>query len=349
MAYEMWGLTCFFNPCGWRSRRENFEIFRKALQVPLVVVEWSQTGTFELEEGSDLKVVHVDGGSTLWQKERLLNLGIQAIPDGCTHVAIVDSDLVFEHGDWPEQVVSALGNNTIIQPFSQVCHLPPEIRSDDFLIQPNEPAYLSRCEGLGYALSVEPNQDYFLAQLIGNQAERFKVILKTDSLSKNSREAEDINAFSTFPIATPGLAWCCSRDTLRAIGSIPDRFIAGGGDLFLMLGLLGRGKNLLDACKAAGLSYVDHHAYRQFCDTEIQHTLGALPQRVFHLHHGSLSNRRYDARHAALQRLNINLDEDLKVEKSGLLGLQGDNQLILEQHMRHYFQERKDDDDYKTA
>ena len=37
----------------------------------------------------------------MWQKERLLNLAVAALPPGCTKVAGLDSDLVFRPRDWP--------------------------------------------------------------------------------------------------------------------------------------------------------------------------------------------------------------------------------------------------------
>ncbi len=72
------------------------------------MVEWSPSGQFELEPGIGLKVLQISGGSILWQKERLLNIGIKALPEECTHVTLMDADLIFEDADWPEKAISAL-------------------------------------------------------------------------------------------------------------------------------------------------------------------------------------------------------------------------------------------------
>lgn len=343
----MWGLTCYFNPLGWKSRRQIFETFRRSLRIPLVVVEWSPSGQFEIKPGNDLKVLQISGGSILWQKERLLNIGIKALPEECTHVTFMDADLIFEDASWPEQAISALKTYRTIQPFSEVCHLPSTIQSDGFLSESEEPPYTSRCIGLGHALSRVADQKELLNQIISNQCLRFQDLLEQGESSEQSSRREDENAFKELPIPTPGLAWSCLRKTLDQLGGIPDRFIGGGGDLFLMLGLLGRGDDLVAGCNAAGLTYVNHVAYRKFCGSQTQREkpMGSLPQRVFHLHHGSLSNRHYDARHVALQYLKIDLDAHLGFDSSGLLCFLGPGKELMERHLHRYFMERMDDDD----
>ncbi|WP_143593672.1 hypothetical protein [Synechococcus sp. 1G10] len=343
----MWGLTCYFNPLGWKSRRRIFETFQRSLRIPLFVVEWSPSGQFEIEPGNGLKVLQISGGSILWQKERLLNIGIKALPEGCTHVTLMDADLIFEDADWHEQAVSALKTHRLVQPFSEVCHLPSTIDSGEFIGVSEEPAYTSRCISLGKAMSVGAGEKEILDQIISNQCLRFKALLQQGESGERYSMCEDVNAFRELSIPTPGLALSCHRETLDQLGGMPDRFIGGGGDLFLLFGLLGRGHDLAAGCCRAGLTYVNHFAYRKFCDSQIQRgqSLGFLRQRVFHLHHGSLSNRHYDGRHVALQRMRIDLDKHLGLSSSGLLRFRGPSKEPLERHMNHYFMERMDDDE----
>ena len=56
----------------------------------------------------------------LWQKERLLNLALAALPDRCDAVAWLDCDVVFEDDDWPARAVEALQRFPLIQPFQTV-------------------------------------------------------------------------------------------------------------------------------------------------------------------------------------------------------------------------------------
>ena len=36
---DLWAITAYFNPFGYRRRRENYGLFRKNLEVPLLTVE----------------------------------------------------------------------------------------------------------------------------------------------------------------------------------------------------------------------------------------------------------------------------------------------------------------------
>jgi hypothetical protein len=48
---EIWAITTFFNPAGYRQRYQNFRIFREHLSVPLVAVELGYGNDFELKDG----------------------------------------------------------------------------------------------------------------------------------------------------------------------------------------------------------------------------------------------------------------------------------------------------------
>lgn len=45
---DVWAITSFYNPIGYRRRRENFDHFRRRLNVPLVAVELGFGEKFEL-------------------------------------------------------------------------------------------------------------------------------------------------------------------------------------------------------------------------------------------------------------------------------------------------------------
>lgn len=343
----LWALTCYFNPLGWQSRRRLFSTFQSALKIPLLVVEWSPSARFELESTADMQVLHVGGGSLLWQKERLLNLGLKQLPDTCSHVVALDADLLLEDEDWHEQLLTVLKSHDVVQPFQRVCHLPPGC-DDPGLIAPGtqDVVYTSTCEGLGGAMAHAEDPDAVIDRVIRNQCLRFEALLATSRPSQQDRQREDRNAFVNLAIPTPGLGWACRRETLEAIGPIPDRFIGGGGDLFWLLGLLGRGQDFISACHQVGLTYVRHHHYQLFCERIGARglSLGCLRQRAFHLHHGSLSKRRYDGRHVALQQLGVNLDADLSTHPSGTLQFQGADAARFEMHLRQYFLEREEDE-----
>jgi hypothetical protein len=97
---NLWAVTSYFNPVGYRRRRENFRVFREQLTLPLVAVELSFNGCFELQPEDAEILIQIHGRDVMWQKERLLNVAVQSLPAACTQVAIVDCDVVFVRPDW---------------------------------------------------------------------------------------------------------------------------------------------------------------------------------------------------------------------------------------------------------
>lgn len=95
-------IATFFNPAGYRTKRVNYDRFRAPLDdagLRLVVVECGfGDATFDLPAGEG--VFHVRGRDVMWQKERLLNLALARLPAGCTKVAWLDADLLFENPGW---------------------------------------------------------------------------------------------------------------------------------------------------------------------------------------------------------------------------------------------------------
>ena len=92
---KLWAITCYFNPMRYRRRLANFRIFRECLQVPLVVVELTFGSEFELQAQDAEILIQLRCGAILWQKERLLNLALKALPNGCNKVAWLDCDIMF--------------------------------------------------------------------------------------------------------------------------------------------------------------------------------------------------------------------------------------------------------------
>ena len=114
-------VTCLFNPCGYRRLVENHRTFAAALArqgVPLTTVELSFDGRFEVPDSVRLfgdPAVH-----TLWQKERLLNVGIESLPPEVDKVAWVDADLLFLNPDWAADTERILDDVPVCQLFERV-------------------------------------------------------------------------------------------------------------------------------------------------------------------------------------------------------------------------------------
>jgi hypothetical protein len=103
-------------------------MFRANLGVPLVTVELSFNDRFELTDQDADILIQLRGGALLWQKERLLNLGLKAVPSNATKIAWFDCDVILKRSDWVEEAKSQLKEFRVIQLFSEAVH----VNSEDY-------------------------------------------------------------------------------------------------------------------------------------------------------------------------------------------------------------------------
>src|ERR1700722_3497864 len=125
-GWGMWAITTYFNPMKYARRAKNYRAFRANLSVPLVAVELTFDGVFELRDDDADIVVRLNGGAVLWQKERLLNVALRALPSEVTEVAWIDCDVLFAQPDWALEAEKALQRAPIVQLFSQLYDLEPD-------------------------------------------------------------------------------------------------------------------------------------------------------------------------------------------------------------------------------
>lgn len=123
---SFWAVTSYFNPVGYRRRLENYRIFRRALALPLLAVELSQDGRFELTDRDADIMLRYTASDLIWQKERLINLAIPQLPPECDLVAWIDCDVVYDDDGWVREALDGFESLDTIQLYSEVCHLPPD-------------------------------------------------------------------------------------------------------------------------------------------------------------------------------------------------------------------------------
>lgn len=120
---KLWAITCLFNPAGFRTRTDNYRIFRKQFRLPLLTVELAFEDEFELAEGDAEILIQRRGGARLWQKERLLNIALEHLPDDCDAVVAVDADVLIADPGWGDKICGLLERYPVAQPFARVHHL----------------------------------------------------------------------------------------------------------------------------------------------------------------------------------------------------------------------------------
>lgn len=109
-------ITSFYNPCNYINIRYNYLEFKKHIKKygTLFPIELSLGKKFFI---NDENVIQIQGSekNILWQKEALLNIALDNLPEEYTDVAWIDCDVIFENPYWVELLFEALNNYKIIQ------------------------------------------------------------------------------------------------------------------------------------------------------------------------------------------------------------------------------------------
>lgn len=316
-----WALTTYFNPAGWSARRRNYRAFRRHLELPLLTVELAPPGRHELAAGDAELLVRPRRGDVMWQKERLLNVGLAALPRHVTHVAWLDCDLIFERADWWRDVLAALERDAVVQTFERIVHLDPR-ESPDRLAAHGEPEFRPHFD-----------REFAVAFLLGG--DRRPAILARRLVGRH-RSAGGA-------AAAKGVAWAARRDLIESLGLF-DAAIVGGGDSGIVSGFLGDGANYLRGLpesrqRTIGQGYAPW-AERAFAATRGR--VGSIGGRVFHLWHGDLEDRGYDERHRILEEHAFDPQRDLRRDADGAW-LWASAKPELHRRVADYFLSRRED------
>lgn len=305
----LWGITSYFNPIGYKHRVENYRHFRKRLTVPLVTVELSFDGAFELQPGDADVLIQLRGGDVMWQKERLLNLALTRLPDHCDKVAWLDCDVIFESNDWVSQADRALDDFPLLHLYQERHDLPREVGPDQL------PGWTSPSPAISmvHRMTVEG-------------------VAPAEMLLSHPRQDRR---------SANGLAWASPRAVLERHGFY-DACILGSGDRAVFCAGLGT----FDYCTRGLLMNARQAAHylawaRPYFAT-VRGRVGYIPGRAFHLWHGEVWDRQYGARDRALQAFDFDPFGDIELDGSGGWRWASDKP-ALHAYLRRYFESRNED------
>ncbi len=306
---EFWALTSYFNPVGYRSRRDNYRLFRERLNLPLVTVELGYAGGFELGLDDADILVQIQGGSTLWQKERLLNLAIARLPAACRFVAWIDCDVLFGSDGWIDQSVRLLERQPLAQPFDRLVHLRR-------------------------------------GELPETAAPADQRSLRTSFASRWRDQSLPDDVFrrpeGTFECrCTCGMAWVARRELLDRHG-LYDAMVLGLGDKHIAAAATGGAEHAI-ACTEMSPQHGEH--YRRWAEPfwqDIRGEVGCIEGQLYHLWHGDLENRRYLQRYQGFRAYDFDPALDLAGDPTGAWrwGRERDG---MHRHVADYFRWRRED------
>ena len=280
----LWAITCYFNPVGFKRRIANYRLFRQRLAAPLVTVELSFDGTFQLRHDDADILVQLHGHDVMWQKERLLNLALKCLPDGCDKVAWLDCDVIFGSDDWVARAEHALDEFSLLHLYQERHDLPQEARSGELESWTTPSPAISMIHRMA-AEGVAPGE-----------------LLLTHP-RQNRRSAN-------------GLAWASPRAVLDAHG-LYDACILGSGDRAVLCAGLGT----FDYCTRGLLMNArqeEHYlAWARPYFATVRGRIGYISGRAFHLWHGEVRDRQYGERDRALQPFDFDPFSDIALDDNG--------------------------------
>jgi hypothetical protein len=302
----IWAITSYFNPVRFKRRLSNYRAFRSQLGIPLVAVELSFDGQFELTKDDADILVQVSGGAVLWQKERLLNIALKSVPPDVENVAFLDCDVVFDRKDWAEDAEARLDERyNIIQLFSEALYLNKESAPNSFsaidaefsapgIVRLGDPSVLSR----GIIVSGEQRLLY-----------------------------------------QPGLAWAAKRAILDD-HSFYDAGIVGGGDNLMAASIYGHFERVTDRHGHNPRRKQHYLEWAVPFNRRIAGRIGCLSGTIYHLWHGELNDRNYRTRQKLLE--NFDPYSDIRIGSNG--AWQWTKPVTeFEQQLRTHFLSRRED------
>jgi hypothetical protein len=305
----VWAITSYFNPARFKRRLQNFRIFRDRLEVPLVVVELTYGSDFELQERDADVLIQLRGGAVLWQKERLLNLALQALPGDCRCVAWLDCDVLFGSADWAESAVRLLDRFAVIQLLKNVHYLPPHCSASDVSKADVE---FSRPSA---AFSISSGQP--AAMIIGH--------------TLDTREGT----------SATGFAWAARRELLNQHGFY-DACIVGGGDRALNCAANHCFDEIMKRHYWNKRQRDRYVAWAEPFYETVQAETGYLDGDIFHLWHGNVHERRTRTRHEGLQRFQFDPFTDIAIDTNGSWRWNSDKP-DMHDYVSRYFSSRRED------
>lgn len=278
-ADALWAITAYWNPLGWTRRRANYRRFRDHMRVPLVAVELAQGRGFELRDDDAEVVLRLRGGTDiLWQKERLLNLALRALPPSCRKVAWVDCDVIFEASDWVERTSALLEDCVLVQPFGRAHWMPRDWAPG----RPRPPGTAS--------LDSVP-----LLVAAGRPC---------------------LNASGTDSTCAPGFAWAADRGVLEAHG-LYDACILGGADSAIVRAAYGAFEDAARMLHMDARRREHFFGWARPFHAAIAGRVGYAEGDLFHLWHGDVGNRDYVGRHARFSRFAFDPLADITDDSDG--------------------------------
>jgi hypothetical protein len=303
---DIWALTVYFNPMRYRRRRANYGTFRRHLGLPLIAIELAYGPDFELDQPDADILVQLRGRDVLWQKERLFNVAVAAVPPACRKIVCVDCDVVFESEDWLARTSRLLDRLALVQPFSHLHRMPPDWTPAQALVPGGD---LLRSP----ALMLESGMP--IATVLGTPAEQIK--------------------------CSTGTAWATHTELLRRHGFY-DSCIIGGGDSAFVRAAYGCFDEAMRLQHMNTRRREHYLAWARPFHEAVRADIACIHGNLRHLWHGAPQDRRYRNRIERLEPFDFDPFTDIALDDQRVWRWSSDKPEMHE-YVRGYFAARRED------
>jgi hypothetical protein len=306
-ASDLWVITCYFNPCRYRARRDNFDRFMaglKAVGAKVLTAELAfGHADFELPESEN--VLRLRSDSILWHKERLFNLAAATLPRECRKIAWLDNDILFDDPRWLERTSTALDRHMVVQPYSSCSWLSLGERE--------------------YPASGETFESF------AHCAVRSLTVARTGNYLQHGHT---------------GFAWAARRELFETCG-LYDAAMTGSGDHLMAHAFAGGMIHTpcLEPMTGEKTAYAKHFwRWAVKARDLVKANIGFVPGTVLHLWHGPKTNRPYGKLEKRFKAFNYDPDRHLADDDNGLLRWSDEAPQDLRDWIGSNFERRREDD-----
>ncbi|RLV10153.1 hypothetical protein CTZ27_02680 [Streptomyces griseocarneus] len=275
------------------------------------------TGCFDLDETDADILIRLKGGDIMWQKERLLNVALEAVPETCQAVAWLDCDVLLPDPDWARRSLAKLDESVLVQPFSWACEAQTPRDAD-------APAATSRT-------ATRPS---FAARY-----------------AREELSPEEIRTWRIGDDPMPihcGYAWVGRADLLRRHGFY-DASIIGGGTRESATAAIGE-VEAAGLCHPRSRAQLDHFlAWAHKWSSAIDGHIGYVEGELMHLWHGETADRGYGKRYSILTEHDFDPCVDIALTESGCWRWDTPKEKLHEQVTRYFTARHEDGKPSKSA
>lgn len=329
----LWCVTAVSNPVRFKTRYALYKRFRehvtRDLRINLITVEAAfgdrdhqlteddldAVVTSEtLDNGVRTLDVRVRNKSQVWLKENLWNIGARQLPTECRYVLFCDADVEFVNPHFGTELVHALQEYKVVQPFETAADLGPEGQIMDVHRS------FGWCHANGWDWKPRPD----------------------GKGGYGCKRPEHVNRCAGFGTPWhPGYAIAFRREVLDRLGGVLETGILGAGDHHECGALLGRAEMTFPAGIHPNYKR-DVLAWQRRAMEHVNLDFGYVNGTILHYFHGAKTNRRYVSRWDILVKHQYDPDTDVYKNAQGVYELE-DHKPALRDAIRAYFRQRNED------